>query len=61
MIPRAGRIAARLAIEFAVAHVVNAAAQRVDQAMLDALRAEARKTNVEWIDEVGRGRAQSVD
>ncbi|HEY6450566.1 MAG TPA: hypothetical protein VIX60_07805 [Candidatus Cybelea sp.] len=51
MIPRAGRIAARLAIEFAVAHVVTPRS-RVDQAVLDALRAEARKTNVEWIDEV---------
>ena len=51
MIPRAGRIAARLAIEFAIAHVVTPRS-RVDQAVLDALRAEARKTNVEWIDEV---------
>ena len=51
MIPRAGRIAARLAIEFAIAHVVTPRS-RVDLAVLDALRAEARKTNVEWIDEV---------
>ena len=51
MIPRAGRIAARLAIEFAIAHVVTPHS-RVDRTVLDALRAEARKTNVEWIDEV---------
>ncbi len=51
MIPRAGRIAARLAIEFAIAHVVTPRS-RVDQAVLYALRAEARKTNVEWVDEV---------
>jgi len=51
MIARAGRIAARLAIDFAIAHVVTPK-QRVDQAVVDSLRAEARKTNVEWIDEV---------
>ncbi len=50
MIPRAGRIAARLAIEFTIAHVVRPRS-RVDRTVLDALRAEARKTNVEWIDE----------
>jgi len=51
MIARAGRIAARLAIEFAIAHVV-ARNRRVDPAIVDALRAEARKTNIEFIDEV---------
>jgi two-component system sensor histidine kinase KdpD len=51
MIARAGRIAARLAIEFAIAHVV-APSQRLDQSVVDSLRAEARKTNVEWIEEV---------
>ncbi|HMF29152.1 MAG TPA: hypothetical protein VKE42_10300, partial [Candidatus Cybelea sp.] len=51
MISRAGRIAARLAIEFAVAHVVRRNA-RVDAAIVERLRAEARKTNVEWIDDV---------
>jgi two-component system sensor histidine kinase KdpD len=51
MLSRAGRIAARLAIEFAIAHVV-APKRRVDPTIVDALRAEARKTNVEFIDEV---------
>jgi two-component system sensor histidine kinase KdpD len=51
MISRAGRIAARLAIEFAVAHVVHPKA-RVDAAVVQRLRAEARKTNVEWIEDV---------
>ncbi|MBV9719922.1 MAG: hypothetical protein JOZ77_11415 [Candidatus Eremiobacteraeota bacterium] len=51
MIPRAGRIAARLAIEFAIAHVVSSRS-RVDATTVERLRAEARKTNVEWIDEV---------
>ncbi len=51
MIARAGRIAARLAIEFAIAHVVTPS-QRADRGIVDVLRAEARKTNVEWIEEV---------
>ncbi len=51
MISRAGRIAARLAIEFAIAHVVDPR-RRVDPAIVDALRAEARKTNIEFIDEM---------
>ncbi|HVA33328.1 MAG TPA: hypothetical protein VNG31_04210 [Candidatus Baltobacteraceae bacterium] len=51
MIPRASRVAARLAIEFTVAHVV-APKERVDEAAVAALRAEARKTNTEWIEEV---------
>jgi len=51
MFSRAGRIAARLGIEFAVAHVVTPAS-RADPKILEMLRAEARKTNVEWIDEV---------
>jgi two-component system sensor histidine kinase KdpD len=48
MVARAGRIAARLAIEFAIAHVVEPNA-RIDDAIVEALRAEARKTNAEWI------------
>jgi two-component system, OmpR family, sensor histidine kinase KdpD len=51
MIRRAGRVAARLAIEFAIAHVVERRAH-VNPRVVDALRAEARKTNVEWIEEV---------
>ncbi len=51
MIRRAGRIAARLAIEFAIAHVVDRRAH-VDPAVVGALRAEARKTNIEWIEDV---------
>jgi two-component system sensor histidine kinase KdpD len=50
-ISRAGRIAARLAIEFAIAHVTGLK-ERVDRAAVDALRNEARKTNVEFIEEV---------
>ena len=51
MISRAGRIAARLAVEFAVAHVVRPKS-RVDAAVVERLRAEARKTNIEFIDDV---------
>jgi K+-sensing histidine kinase KdpD len=51
MIARAGRVAARLAIEFAIAHVVSPN-ERVDHEIVEELRAEARKTNVEWIDAV---------
>ncbi len=51
MISRAGRIAARLAIEFTIAHVVGPR-QRIDPQVVEMLRSEARKTNVEWIDEV---------
>lgn len=51
MIKRAGRIAARLAVEFAIAHVAKTGA-RTDGVIVDAMRAEARKTNAEWIDEV---------
>lgn len=51
MIARAGRIAARLAIEFAIAHVTPRRS-RVDEKAVETLRAEARKTNAEWIDEV---------
>jgi two-component system, OmpR family, sensor histidine kinase KdpD len=50
-IARANRIAARLAIEFAIAHVVQPNA-RTDSGIVEKLRAEARKTNAEWIDEV---------
>lgn len=50
MIARANRIAARLAIEFAIAHVVTPRA-RVDAKLLETLRAEARKTNAEWIEQ----------
>ncbi len=51
IIKRAGRIAARLAIDFAIVHVVDRRA-RVDPAVVGALRAEARKTNIEWIEDV---------
>jgi two-component system, OmpR family, sensor histidine kinase KdpD len=51
MIARAGRIAARLAIEFAIAHVVSPRS-RVDSNVVEMMRAEARKTNAEWIDAV---------
>ncbi len=50
MIRRGSRIAARLAIELAVAHVVSTN-ERADPAIVDALRAEARITNADWIDE----------
>jgi two-component system sensor histidine kinase KdpD len=49
-ISRAGRIAARLAIEFAIAHVTNPK-DRPNPAAIEALRNEARKTNVEFIEE----------
>jgi two-component system, OmpR family, sensor histidine kinase KdpD len=49
MILRAGRIAARLAIEFAIAHVVAPNA-KADAAAVARLRSEARKSNVEWIE-----------
>jgi len=48
-IARAGRIAARLATDFAIAHVTNPK-RSVDRAVVEQLRAEARKTNVEWIE-----------
>ena len=51
MIARAGRIAARLAIEFVIAHVVSPR-ERLDKQVVEQLQAEARKTNVEWIEEV---------
>jgi two-component system sensor histidine kinase KdpD len=51
MIKRAGRIAARLAVEFAIAHVATARA-RGDAKIVEQMRAEARKTNAEWIDEI---------
>ena len=51
IIARTGRIAARLAIEFAIAHVVGTR-ERVDPAVIEQLRTEARKTNVEWIEDV---------
>ncbi len=47
---RAGRIAARLAIEFAIAHVTSPK-ERVDSRAVEAMRSEARKTNVEFIEE----------
>jgi two-component system, OmpR family, sensor histidine kinase KdpD len=51
LIARANRIAARLAIEFAIAHVVRPNS-RGDSSVVEKLRAEARKTNAEWIDEI---------
>ncbi len=59
MIARANRIAARLAIEFAIAHVVSPRS-RVDPKTLEMLRAEARKTNAEWIDEVAEDVSQRL-
>ncbi len=47
---RAGRIAARLAIEFAIAHVTSSK-ERIDSSAVDAMRSEARKTNIEFIEE----------
>ncbi|MGA9945922.1 MAG: hypothetical protein WBE79_13760 [Candidatus Cybelea sp.] len=49
MVPRAGKIAARLAIEFAIAHV-SAPHDKVDSVIVEKLRTEARKTNTEWIE-----------
>jgi len=49
MITRAGRIAARLAIDFAIAHVVTPG-EKVNTAAVEAMQAEARKSNVEWIE-----------
>ena len=51
MIARASRIAARLAIEFAIAHVVEPRSHP-DPGVIEALRAEARKINAEWIEGV---------
>ncbi|MGC1380299.1 MAG: hypothetical protein WA814_04665 [Candidatus Baltobacteraceae bacterium] len=51
MIPRASRVAARLAIEFAVAHVVEPRSHP-DPGAIESLRAEARKTNADWIEEI---------
>jgi two-component system sensor histidine kinase KdpD len=51
MVARAGRIAARLAIEFSMAHIVEPR-EKPDPNIVAALRAEALKTNIEWIDEV---------
>jgi two-component system sensor histidine kinase KdpD len=49
MIARASRVAARLAIEFAIAHVVELRSHP-DPDAVAALRAEARKSNAEWIE-----------
>lgn len=51
MIARANRIAARLAIEFAIAHVVTPRSH-VEPSVIEKLRAEARKINAEWIEDV---------
>lgn len=51
MVARANRIAARLAIEFAIAHVVTPRAH-VEPTVIEKLRTEARKTNAEWIEDV---------
>ncbi len=59
MIARAGRIAARLEIEFAIAHVVSPQ-KKVDPAVVEQLKAEARKTNVEWIEETAADPAQRL-
>jgi len=49
MITRASRIAARLAIDFSIAHVVSPK-ERIDRAAVDAMRGEALKLNVEWLE-----------
>lgn len=51
IIARANRIAARLAIDFAIAHVVTPRAPS-EPGLVEAMRAEARKINAEWIDGV---------
>lgn len=51
LISRASRIAARLAIDFAIAHVVEPRAG-VDAGLVAAMRSEARKTNAEWLEEI---------
>jgi two-component system, OmpR family, sensor histidine kinase KdpD len=51
MISRASRIAARLAIDFAIAHVVRPRSLP-EATLVEKMRAEARKTNAEWIDEI---------
>lgn len=50
IVRRGSRIAARLAIEFAVAHVIEPD-EKVDPALVNALRTEARKTNADWIED----------
>jgi two-component system sensor histidine kinase KdpD len=70
MIPRAQRLAARLAIDFAIAHVTDPK-ERIDANAVQAMRAEARKTNTEWIEdsaenvpkrviEIARSRAETT-
>jgi two-component system, OmpR family, sensor histidine kinase KdpD len=59
MIARAGRIAARLAIDFAIAHVAESGAA-VEPSVVEAMRAEARKTNAEWIDEAAADPAKRL-
>ena len=50
LISRAGRLAARLAIEFTIVHITDPK-NPPDPAVVSAVRAETRKTNVEWIEE----------
>jgi two-component system sensor histidine kinase KdpD len=59
VIARAGRIAARLAIEFAIAHV-SAPREKVDSTIVERLRADARKTNTEWIELVAEDVPQKL-
>jgi K+-sensing histidine kinase KdpD len=59
MIKRAGRIAARLAIDFAIAHVVAPSA-KVDPEIIEKLRAEARKANTEWIELVAEDEPKAL-
>jgi two-component system, OmpR family, sensor histidine kinase KdpD len=59
LIARANRMAARLAIEFAIAHVVRPHS-RGNPEVVERLRAEARKTNAEWIDEVAHDVPQAL-
>jgi K+-sensing histidine kinase KdpD len=50
LISRAGRLAARLAIEFTIVHITDPK-NPPDPAVVASVRAETRKTNVEWIEE----------
>jgi two-component system sensor histidine kinase KdpD len=70
MVSRAARLAARLGTEFSVAHVVEPR-DRIDEGAVAAMQAEARKTNVEWIEdradeaprrllEIARSRAETT-
>ncbi len=50
LIARAGRLAARLSIEFTIVHITDPK-NPPDPVVVAAVRADTRKTNVEWIEE----------